>query len=260
MRSLSDRMGGIHLVLVAPPGAQIPGKLSKVVRDASLYEQAIGDIQRLRGKVYREDGSIPATALDGQGRHVSEHDRQAWHIVLRNEAGQTCGVIRMAVFEHARHAVALENLQVNSLLSRMAWYERLRFTAALTEFIEDSRTLHPYFLEAGGWAVAEEYRGHASSPVLALSLWALMRLLGGGLVIGSAATKHGSAMILKRLGGFEIPIGKTTLPPFPDPYYGCEIEILGFSSSRLNPRFEATVADIQNGFATTPVITHGTVL
>jgi hypothetical protein len=90
--------------------------------------------------------------------------------------------------------------------------------------------------------------------MIPLAGYALQRALGGAISIAAATGRHGSADILKRLGAYQFPDGRSTLPQFYDPYHGCDMELLGFASDRVNPRFEDTVLEIQASFKSQLVI------
>ena len=97
MRSRCERIENLNITLVAPPGRPIPDAFTNVVRDAELYETTLHALQKVRGKVYLEDGEIPPTALDAEGRHVSSCDDVAWHMLLQDEAQGIHGTIRMPI-------------------------------------------------------------------------------------------------------------------------------------------------------------------
>jgi len=63
------------LLLLAPAGACIPESLNRdqVSCNARRHEDYLDEVQRLRGRIYLEDGAIHESELAG-GRHVVESD------------------------------------------------------------------------------------------------------------------------------------------------------------------------------------------
>ena len=51
--------------------------------------------------------------------------------------------------------------------------------------------------------------------------------------------RHSSAAILKRVGLSYFPVGNSRVPPYFDPRYQCEMELLRLDADALNPRFES---------------------
>jgi hypothetical protein len=86
------------------------------------------------------------------------------------------------------------------------------------------------YAEVGGWAIAPERRCTPEALRLALSTYAIAQLLGGSRGITTATMRHHSSSILRRIGGRPLIFDGIELPPYYDPRYGCEMEILGFDS------------------------------
>ena len=257
MRSFYARLEGMHLCLLAPERERIPGSFINVSEDARRHGALLDEVQRLRGGVYVQDSALPGGALDKHGRHRDPVDASCWHMALLDGHGNVRAAIRMAIHFAGQEEVTLANLQAAHLVRRMPSPMRQKFVVALTDFIGDAARSTACFFETGGWVLDEAVRRHAAAPVTVAAVYALARALGGARGIGAATTRHGSASVLKRFGGFEVLCGKNeTLKPFHDPYYGCEMEILGFVSDRLSPSCETTVTDIQRALATIPVFTR----
>lgn len=74
-RPVLARLGGSTLSVVAPrSSATVPGRFRTVVSDRDRRELTLSRVQRFRGRVYLDDGAIPADALDSDGRHRSAVD------------------------------------------------------------------------------------------------------------------------------------------------------------------------------------------
>jgi hypothetical protein len=175
---------------------------------------------------------------------------------MRDGHGRIRAVIRMMMHFRSDGPLDLQALHVHQLLMRMTLPRRNEYESALKEYIEHSEATTPCFFEAGGWAIDSNARSRSVAIVVLAANWSLCRAIGGAKGIGALTTRHNAAAIAKRFGGFEIRSGKkATLGQFFDPYYQCDMEILGVSSDRLNSIYEATVLDIQRGFDKLAVFT-----
>jgi hypothetical protein len=72
--------------------------------------------------------------------------------------------------------------------------------------------------------------------------------------VATVTTRHHSADILRRLGGFGLDHHGTELPGFFDSYHNCEMQIMGFNVPRLAPMFRSTVDDITRYLRKAPVL------
>lgn len=81
----------------------------------------------------------------------------------------------------------------------------------------------------GGWAMAPDARGTRASIRLALEAVRLAERLGDTYGTATATVRHGSAEILKRLGG-------KCLMRYHDAAYGCEMEYLTFTLADMQHR------------------------
>src|SRR5579871_3475063 len=93
-RSLFTRLGDVYLGLVGPSCQPIPMAFANVCPDKQLYEQFVCEIQRFRGGIYLEDGTIPPSAVDCQGRHFTLADYSSWHLILLNQRIEVVGCAR----------------------------------------------------------------------------------------------------------------------------------------------------------------------
>src|ERR1700691_5438768 len=149
------------LLLLAPPGARIPESLNhdKVSCNARCYEDYLDEVQRLRGRIYLEDGAIPKSQLV-DGRHVTESDCMSWHLLVLDHAGTICGCVR-----YRDHGGPVKFSQLTAAQSSLAscpeWGGRMR--AAVQDELLLSEALELPFVEIGGWALDPEIRGTAEA-------------------------------------------------------------------------------------------------
>jgi hypothetical protein len=108
------------------------------------------------------------------------------------------------------------------------------------------------FAEVGGWALGPALRSSTAALDMLLLAFALLERLGGSLGISTATRRHGSASILQRVGLRPLELEGAELPPYYDPQYECEMEMLRFDSSNPNPKysnrlrnFEAQLSNIR---------------
>jgi hypothetical protein len=83
-----------------------------------------------------------------------------------------------------------------------------------------------------------------------LAAGALFRLVAHAPVLSFVTQRHGTARILKKLGGFQLSAGPLgVVPSFFDSYYGCELEFIEFDSRRPAPGYEPTVEMLREWLA-----------
>lgn len=223
-----------RLVLLAPPDMYTPPSFSNVDLDGERHGQLVEDVQRFRGNIYAEDGAVQSHQLSEDGLHLTPEDDKSWHLLLFNARGRlsACAWYR----EHSNR-VHFDRLRLrNCPLARVRdWRDKL--WKAVESEIASARQCGLHYVEVGGWAVAMEDRGTPEGVVLALASYSLGGILGGVLGITTATARHGSAAILRRIGGKQLEVDGVTVPPYYDPNYQCEMEVLRFDSREPNAKF-----------------------
>ncbi len=239
------------LVLLAPDASAVPDTFRSVDVDAARHASVLAGLQRLRGRAYLRDGAINRTQLNSDGCHVQSADDPSWHVVSLHPDGQVMACARFRVHDAM---VAPESLGVwSSALARSsAWTHRLR--EAIEGDMRLARLRELVYAEVGGWAVAEEWRRTTQAATTALATYALAEALGGCIGITTATVRHCSSRILRKLGGRSLEIAGEELPPYFDPQYGCEMEILRFDSGAPGTKYDAQVARLTRQLRELPVI------
>ena len=238
-------------ILLAPPSAINSAHLFKHwINDPDRHETRLAEVQRLRGRIYLEDGAIERSALDADGRHHLAGDDRSWHVLALDESGQVQGCIRSLPF---RPTVDFGDLTVrhSPLAACEVWGHRLK--QAVEFELERSRAMAVDFFEIGGWALARQIRCTRAALHTALSAYALAQILGGGVGLALATVRNQSAAILKRIGGQALGADEWQVPQYFDPRYGCEMEALTFNSGQPLPGFGRQVAAICNLLQQVPV-------
>ncbi|MBL8209763.1 MAG: hypothetical protein JNK87_03580 [Bryobacterales bacterium] len=238
------------LVLLAPgrTGASLSvhgPAFANVISDWRARHQLLESMQRFRGAIALEEGAVSASKLSPDGRHEMPVDHGSWHLLLLKE-GRIAGCMRYAA--HAASSRATDLLIWHSTLARSReWSFSLR--AAIEKELAGARRRNFHFGEPGGWVIAPELRGSMDAVKLALGGFALAQVLGGAVGVCTATRKNHSAAILKRLGGRPLGFGKATLPPYYEPQYGCEIEILKFDSDTIAAQYRGAVQALSDQFS-----------
>ncbi len=233
------------LVLLSPgrPGASLSANCSafaNVTSDWRSRQQLLESMQKFRGAIALEEGAVSPSKLSPDGRHEMPVDYASWHLLLMKE-GRIAGCMRYAA--HAASSRATDLLIWQSSLARSReWSFSLR--AAIEKELAGARRRNFHFGEPGGWVIAPELRGSVDAVKLALGGFALAMVLGGAAGVCTATRKNHSAAILKRLGGRPLGFGHTTLPPYFEPQYGCEIEILKFDSDTVAAQYRGAVRSL----------------
>jgi hypothetical protein len=239
------------LLLLAPVDAEIPDTLTGVEFNPQSHTALLAGLQRLRGRVYLEDGAIERSALSPDGRYVQPADEDAWHLIALNAHGNVSGCARYMA--HPGYVHFDDTGVSNSPLSWSAtWASSLR--NAVQSEIERANRLGIDFVEVGGWALTPELRGTSAALRIALGTFSMARLLGGCIGLTTATSRHSSASILGRIGGQPLTTGGREIPGYFDPAYRCQMEILRFHSARPNPRFERSIEELKNHLSTVPVV------
>jgi len=207
-------------------------------------------MQRLRGSVYLEDGAVSAADLT-DGRHQVPSDRRSWHLLLLDSAGDVCGCIRYLLHSAETdfsHLIASET----PLASCGTWRSVLR--SAVKAELELSRALDIPFIEIGGWAIKEELRKTVEALRMVLAVYAFSRELGGAIGFTTATVRHSSSSILRRIGGLSLEGDGTKIPPYQDPQYNCQMEMLRFYSWAPNNRYGVWIRELGKVLRSVPVI------
>ena len=237
------------MILLAPSGAAVSGFFDKVQIDSKRYDSLLADLQRLRGRIYLQDGAIEPQHLTGE-RHQLEADKGSWHVLILDQDDRVSGCMRCQ--EYPNHSEFSQLGISNSALARCNEWGG-KFQGAVEAELALSRRLERSYAEVGGWALLENIRGTIEALRLVLAAYALAEALGGWVVISTATRRHGSASILKRIGGRPLEYQSSELPSYLDPRYKCEMEVLRFYSWAANPRYIGWINAIKMQLQKTPV-------
>ncbi|HTB13312.1 MAG TPA: hypothetical protein VK752_17140 [Bryobacteraceae bacterium] len=238
-------------VVLAPAEAYLPNTFARVVRSPSRHANLLCELQRLRGRVYLEDGAIDRFQLTSDGRFVQEIDQHAWHLVRLNEKGEVCGCARYMAYPW-NLSFADTGIARTPLSRSREWAGCLK--SAMESEIALAKRLRVDYVEVGGWALAPELRCTSEALRIALGTFSMARLLGGCIGVTTATKRHCSASILRRIGGQPLTTQGVEVPRYFDPRFDCEMEILRFDSARPNPRFERWIEELKGYLSEVPVI------
>ncbi|MCP5110331.1 MAG: hypothetical protein GY953_05805 [bacterium] len=207
--------------------------------------------QRLRGRVYAEDGAIRSVDLSPDGRYIQAADPRSWHILL---LGRDLRVLACARVHAHEEPVSVDRLGASS--SALAHDENWgpMFRRAVKLEIARCAALGLAFVEVGGWALSEEIRSSGEALRTALASYALARTLGGCLGVGTVTVRHSSSRILRRIGGQSLLCDGREFPRYYDPRYQCELEILRFDSRHPNPRYRPMIDSLYEHLLAAPVV------
>ncbi len=254
MRFRSTSPESRKLVLLAPPESKVPEFFTRIDSDRSRYESLFAEMQSVRGRIYLQDGAIEPWQLT-DGRHQLGIDQASWHLLVMDKADRVSGCAR---YREYPNDTSFSELSVSqSALARCAeWGPRLE--AAVESELALARHLDLPYVELGGWALVEQIRGTAEALRMALVTYCLAQGLGGGVGISTVTRRYCSASILRRIGGRSLEHGGSELPPYYDPQYKCEMEVLRFYSWAPNPRYSGWIDEIRSQLQAIPVLSAGT--
>lgn len=244
-----------RFMLLAPAGVDPRGTFRQVEAEPGRRSDLLADMQRLRGRVYLRDGAITAKELTRDGRHVQAIDESSWHLLVVSNSGRVLGCTRY--LQH-NPDTRFQQLRVRTaaIAESEQWGSVLR--NAVERELETARDRGFSFVEVGGWALDESLRGSTDALRSVLFTYAWSYTLGGCLGLSTATHRNGSAAILRRIGGRPLEYNGVELPPYYDPHYKCEMEVLRFDSRLPSPRYEEVIRQMQVEMTTVPVVSSVT--
>ena len=242
----------LRFVVLAPKGADPHPAFRNVHCEADRYSDYLSSMQKLRGRLYLEDGAIEASELSSDYRHIVPADHHSWHLLAVNREGELSGFARYRPYPQT---VSFNQLGVQqaSLAHCDEWGHKLR--SAVESEISAAFSRNVSYSEVGGWGLTEELRCTTAAIRIALATYALARIHGGSISIGTATLRHCSASILARIGGRPVCFDGVELPQYYDSQYRCMMRILRFDSEAPNPRYEAWIEAIREQLIGAPVLT-----
>ncbi len=245
-----------EFAILPPSQFPVANIFQNVQTDRGRYDNLLAEMQRFRGRIYAGDGAIPASELTVDGRHKLAVDDHSWHVLSLDRDGRICACLRY--LEETR-AAGFDDLLVRH--APMAQSARgLEFRQAVELEMARAKQMRMGFGEVGGWAVAERYRGTFEPLRIILATYGLLELLGGCVGVATATFRHKSAMILRRIGLAPLTSGGADLPPFFDPHYDCQMELLRFDSRFPNPKYREAVRELSVSLISAPVIRRENIL
>lgn len=242
-----------ELVLVAPPHATLGDGFNNVTVDPFQHQQLIREMQRLRGRIYLDEGNVTPHQLTADGRHQTAEDDKGWHLLMTDEHGHVRSCALYILYENT---ATLADLRVRQcpLVQHPEW--RTRVKGAVESEIARARRAGLRFAELGGWAIAKERRGTPEGLMMALGTYSLARTLGGALGITTANVAHSCSSILRRLGGSYLEFEGTTIPSYFDPRYNTTIDLLRFDSRTPSTKYADLIDIVKEKFANVTVIAN----
>lgn len=223
-----------RLILLAPSPTVVGDGFRNVTLDSRRHAERVREMQRLRGKIYLEDGAIERRQLSTDGLHRTPEDERSWHLLMldRDDRVSAC-----AWYLAHPNDVSIHNLRVRNspLAHETGWNVSLR--DAVESEIARARRDGLSYAEVGGWAVSRHCRCTSEGLLLALAAYSLGRRLGGCIGITTATVRHSSSTILRRIGGSPLEVDGTVIPPYFDPKYNCVMELLRFDSRRPSTKY-----------------------
>lgn len=239
------------VILLAPRNRNVGTPFRNVWSNDLLHYRLQAEMQRLRGSIYLRDGAIRPSDLSTDGCHRLAVDDQSWHLLLMDEKGCIGGCARYLVHPFSAR---FEDLGVaTSALARSAEWAR-EFQMAVEAELRAARQMELPYVEMGGWAMSDRFRGTRQFLLSVLASYAFVRLIPGAFAICPATERNGSAAILRRMGGCLLEALNSAIPPYFDARYGCKMQMLRFDARTSLPRYEENVQELMASLIEAPVI------
>src|SRR5688572_11819080 len=161
-------------ILLAPPIESLTETFQSVQVDSLQHGWFLSEVQRLRGRVYLQDGAVETHQLTADGRLVHPKDKKSWQLLVTDSTGGVSGCLRYSPADHA----SFHHLDVarSALACSDKWGMRLR--EAVEAWRADAQRRAVPYGELGGWALTEQLRGSREALRMALVFYALGRTLG----------------------------------------------------------------------------------
>lgn len=227
-----------RLVLLAPPDRYTPPSFRNVDFDFDRHEQLVREVQRFRAAIYVEDDALQPHQVSADGLHHTEEDEKSWHLLMLNRKGRLAAC---AWYREYNNKVHFDRLRLRNCPLARARDWRDKLWKAVESEIASARRHGLHYVEVGGWAVAKEERHTSEGVVLALAAYGLARICGDVIGITTATARHGSAAILRGIGGRPLEVDGEIVPSYYDPSYRCEMDILRFDSREPSSRFSCAI-------------------
>ncbi|WP_321471794.1 hypothetical protein [uncultured Paludibaculum sp.] len=204
----------------------------------------------MRGRIALAEGAIQSSQLTADGRDASPADQRAWHLLSLDWDDSVVGCVRMLV--HPCRA-RFESLMVSHTKLATSPDTSSALRSAVESEMQRAQMAGAPVVEVGGWVLDESVRGSVEAIRLALGVWAWGRLLGGAIGIATATVRNSSAHMLGRIGGRPLEHDGAALPPYFEPKYGCDIQMLRFDSNSFTRRFAPIVESMCSELCQSPV-------
>jgi hypothetical protein len=240
-----------QFVVLAPSKLAVSKVFRNLQPDTGRHQDLLAEVQRFRGRVYASDGAIQPDDLTEDGRHAPEVDSRSWHVLSLDPEGHVCACLR---YVEEKLAKRFEDLWVrHAALARCPTLGR-PFRKAVESEMERARNMRVRFGEVGGWAVAQDHRMTIEPLRIILATYGLLELLGGCAGVATATFRHHSSTILRKIGLSSLVADGAELPPYYDPQYRCQMEVLRFDSRCPNPKYRAWISELAEALSQAPVI------
>jgi hypothetical protein len=240
-----------RFVLLSPVTVPLGGAFQQAEPDDDWRDRLLLEMQRLRGRVYLEDGAVSEDDLTIDGRHFDAADDRAWHLLILTPEDRVVGCLRYMLYPAS---TPFNRLRVSSaaLARTEQWSTFLR--CAVEKEIETARQSRFSYVEIGGWALDQSVRGSSDALRSALFTYAWCQAVGGCIALSMATHRNGSASILRRIGGRPLEWNGQLLPSYYDPRYRCEMEVVRFDSRVPSPKYRRAVDEIRAQIPSMPII------
>ena len=233
------------------PSQSAASQFDQASVDPALHHRLLAEAQRLRGRIYLQDGAVQPSDLLSDDRHIQAADYQAWHLLTLDENEAVVACIRYFAHEAS---VRFSELSVADSGIAQSAEVGTRVREAVEAELDCARRRGVWYVELGGWAVCESLRCTTEAIRTLLTVYALSQVRGGAVGLCSATTRHHSSSILRRIGGRPLKANGVEVSSYYDVQYACEMELLRFDSESPNHRYVDWISDCREVLRQVPVI------
>lgn len=241
-----------ELILLAPANEQVPSCFGRTRLNFDEHRDRLRELQRFRGQIYHDDGAIPSSLLQSDGRHEQPLDRESWHLLTVDHNGGVSGCARYRHYENPPSH--FQELSIRNAAIAKCRHSGWKLRGAVESELQQARERGLAFAEVGGWAIGGQRRCTSDALRIALSTFALAQLLGGCLGVTTATVRHRSSAILRRIGGRSLAADGEEFAAYFDPQYQCYMEMLRFDSNQPPEEFRTLVNRLRSHLSRATVV------
>jgi len=246
MLRILDRLNRSLSWQLLSPRSNLPAGIA--ARACPEYPDRLAALQAARAQAFGvDDRSLKAAARSA--------DSRASHFVALDRRGEVAGAMRLFVVDRREEDLSASMLAGFGHVSFTTPEIECRQLGALDRWLR-SNAHDQVFVYAGGFFVAERWRGSGLAAVLGMAAIAMARLHDSRASASFASTQGQAPLLFSLLGARPLETAPgLDLEPFDLPHYDIPVRVMTFDSLRPDPSIEADVQVVMRKLVGMPALT-----